>query len=61
MKWEWLVGAAIALAYAYYSESLSGLERLALNCNGAVCTLDFRLAEVKDPPLLGPAGCPVPR
>src|SRR6188768_2625 len=30
MKWEWLVGAAIALAYAYYSESLSGLERLAL-------------------------------
>jgi hypothetical protein len=30
MKWEWLVGAALALAYAYYSESLSGLERLAL-------------------------------
>jgi hypothetical protein len=29
MKWEWLVGAALALA-AYYSESLSGLERLAL-------------------------------
>jgi hypothetical protein len=30
MKWELLVGAGIALAYAYYSESLSGLERLAL-------------------------------
>jgi hypothetical protein len=30
MKWEWLVGAAIALAYAYYSESLSGLKGLML-------------------------------
>jgi len=30
MKWVWLIGAGIALAYAYYSESASGLERLAL-------------------------------
>jgi hypothetical protein len=30
MKWELLVGAGIALAYAYYYQSLSGLERLAL-------------------------------
>jgi len=30
MKWIWLIGAGIALAYAYYAESASGLERLAL-------------------------------
>jgi hypothetical protein len=30
MKWACLIGAAFALAFAFYSESLSGLERLAL-------------------------------
>jgi hypothetical protein len=38
MKWEWLVGAGLALAYAYYSETLSGLERLAL-VGLALCAL----------------------
>jgi hypothetical protein len=45
MKWVCLIGAGVALAYAYYSESASGLERLALVALAlsALC----RLAEVK--------------
>jgi hypothetical protein len=31
LKWVCLIAAGIALAFAYYSESLSGLERLALD------------------------------
>jgi len=38
MKWICLFGAGIALAFAYYSESLSGLERLAL-VGLALCAL----------------------
>jgi hypothetical protein len=40
MKWVGLIGAGIALAYAYYSESASGLERLAL-IPLALCALWF--------------------
>jgi hypothetical protein len=40
MKSVWLIGAGIALAFAYYAESASGLERLAL-ITLALCALWF--------------------
>ena len=30
MKWDMAIGGGIALSFAYYSDSASGLERLAL-------------------------------
>lgn len=30
MKWVWLIGAGIALVLAFYAESATGLDRLAL-------------------------------